>query len=57
VDRRLNRDTTADADVSAADARARTVVVAAREDLEIRRQVLEVLEGAARTRGRRLQRW
>jgi acetate kinase len=45
VDRQLNRDSTADADVSAADATARTVVVTAREDLEIRRQVLVVLGG------------
>lgn len=42
-----NRSTTADGDVSAAGAAARTVVVTAREDLEIRRQVRELLTGAA----------
>lgn len=43
VDPDVNRATTADGDVSAAGAAVRTVVVTAREDLEIRRQVLEVL--------------
>jgi acetate kinase len=43
VDPATNRSTTADADISAADAGVRTVVVTAREDLEIRRQVLAVL--------------
>jgi acetate kinase len=43
VDRGVNRASTADADISAAGARARTVVVTAREDLEIRRQVLAAL--------------
>jgi acetate kinase len=45
VDDRLNRGTSADADISAPGAAARTVVVTAREDLEIRRQVLDVLGG------------
>jgi acetate kinase len=45
VDDRLNRGTSADADISASGAAARTVVVTAREDLEIRRQVLDVLVG------------
>jgi acetate kinase len=40
-----NRTTTADADISAPDAEVRAVVVTAREDLEIRRQVLDVLAG------------
>jgi acetate kinase len=39
----INRAATGDADVSAEGAAVRTVVVTAREDLEIRRQVLEVL--------------
>ncbi|MBB3085704.1 acetate/propionate family kinase [Geodermatophilus sabuli] len=43
VDDAANRAVTADADVSAPGAGARTVVVTSREDLEIRRQVLEVL--------------
>jgi acetate kinase len=43
VDDDRNRAATADADISAEGAAARTVVVTAREDLEIRRQVLEVL--------------
>ncbi len=43
VDPERNRGTTADADISAAGAAVRSVVVTAREDLEIRRQVLEVL--------------
>ena len=43
VDPGRNRSTTTDADVSADGAAARTVVVTAREDLEIRRQVLSVL--------------
>jgi acetate kinase len=38
-----NRSTTGDADISATAAGVRTVVVTAREDLEIRRQVLAVL--------------
>jgi acetate kinase len=45
VDDALNRATTADGDISAGGAAVRTVVVTAREDLEIRRQVLEVLAG------------
>ncbi|MGY1643218.1 acetate/propionate family kinase [Geodermatophilus sp. SYSU D00703] len=44
VDAAANREATGDADVSAAGAAARTVVVTAREDLEIRRQVLAVLD-------------
>jgi acetate kinase len=43
VDAGRNRATTADADISDAGARVRTVVVTAREDLEIRREVLAVL--------------
>ncbi len=43
VDDDRNRAAAADADISAEGAAARTVVVTAREDLEIRRQVLEVL--------------
>jgi acetate kinase len=45
VDDGRNRSATADADITADRAAARTVVVTAREDLEIRRQVLEVLGG------------
>jgi acetate kinase len=44
LDGAANRAATADADISAADAAVRTVVVTAREDLEIRRQVLTVLD-------------
>jgi acetate kinase len=43
LDDRLNRTTTADADLSAPGAAVRTVVVTAREELEIRRQVAAVL--------------
>jgi acetate kinase len=43
VDLGRNRSTSADGDVSADGAAVRTVVVTAREDLEIRRQVLAVL--------------
>jgi len=43
VDAGRNRAATSDADISADGAAVRTVVVTAREDLEIRRQVLEVL--------------
>ncbi|TFV85614.1 acetate/propionate family kinase [Blastococcus sp. CT_GayMR16] len=43
VDAELNRATTADADISAPGVAVRTVVVTAREDLEIRRQVSAVL--------------
>jgi acetate kinase len=43
VDAEANRATTADADISPPGAAVRTVVVTAREDLEIRRQVLAVL--------------
>jgi acetate kinase len=46
VDPAANAAATADAEVSAPGAAVRTVVVTAREDLEIRRQVLEVLAGA-----------
>jgi acetate kinase len=46
VDAGRNRATTADGDISASGATARTVVVTAREDLEIRRQVLAVLDVA-----------
>jgi acetate kinase len=48
LDADRNRAATADADISADGAAVRTVVVTAREDLEIRRQVLAVLdEGSA----------
>jgi acetate kinase len=43
VDDQRNRSTTGDADISATPAAVRTVVVTAREDLEIRRQVLALL--------------
>ena len=43
VDPERNRATTADGDITAPGAAARTVVVTAREDVEIRRQVLAVL--------------
>src|SRR5215203_3545726 len=43
VDDGANRATTADGDISAAGAAVHTVVVTAREDLEIRRQVIAVL--------------
>ena len=43
VDADRNRATTADAEISAPGASVRTVVVTAREDLEIRSQVLDVL--------------
>ncbi|WP_409333189.1 acetate/propionate family kinase [Trujillonella humicola] len=43
VDGESNRTTTEDGDVSAPRAAARTVVVTAREDLEIRHQVMDVL--------------
>jgi acetate kinase len=45
LDDAVNCATTGDGDVSAAGAAVRTVVVTAREDLEIRRQVLDVLGG------------
>jgi acetate kinase len=45
IDDERNRTTTADADISGPGAAVRTVVVSAREDLEIRRQVLAVLRG------------
>jgi len=40
-----NRATTADGEISRQGAVVRTVVVTAREDLEVRRQVLDVLGG------------
>jgi|tagenome__1003787_1003787.scaffolds.fasta_scaffold20585932_1 acetate kinase len=43
VDTEVNRATTADADISAQGSAVRTVVVTAREDLEMRRQVLVLL--------------
>jgi acetate kinase len=45
LDEERNRTTTTDADVSGPAAAVRTVVVTAREDLEIRRQVLDALDG------------
>ena len=44
LDRELNRSAMGDLQVSATDASAATVVLAAREDLEIARQVRAVLE-------------
>ncbi len=44
VDHERNRAVTGDGDISDEGAALRTVVVTAREDLEIRRQVLEVLK-------------
>jgi acetate kinase len=44
IDDERNRATTGDGDITAAGAAARTVVVTAREDVEIRRQVLAVLD-------------
>ncbi|WP_409333118.1 acetate/propionate family kinase [Trujillonella humicola] len=46
VDAAANRTATGDADIGAPGAAVRTVVVTAREDLEIRRQVLAVLDPA-----------
>jgi len=43
-----NEAATGDADISADGAQARTVVVTAREDLEIARQVRSTLAGVAR---------
>jgi len=45
LDEERNRTATTDADVTGPGAAVRTVVVTAREDLEIRRQVLDVLGG------------
>jgi acetate kinase len=49
VDQAANERATADADVTASGARVRVLVVAAREDLEIARQVRGVLEPAERS--------
>jgi acetate kinase len=46
VDRERNEGVDADADVSAPEASVRTLVIKAREDLEIARQVREVLKGS-----------
>lgn len=46
VDRELNRTATTDADVSGSGARARTLVVTAREDLEMARQAEVLLKSA-----------
>ncbi|MDQ6807391.1 MAG: acetate/propionate family kinase [Actinomycetota bacterium] len=43
IDERANRVTTEDADITRAEASARTLVITAREDLEIARQVRDVL--------------
>jgi len=51
VDDDRNRQATGDADVSHADARVRTLVVTAREDLEIARQVRQVLGVSGPTGG------
>jgi acetate kinase len=45
LDADANQRTTTDGDISGAGAIARTVVVTAREDLEIRKQVLQLLQG------------
>jgi len=45
VDDHRNRATTADAEISADGSAVRTVVVTAREDLEVRDQVLALLAG------------
>jgi acetate kinase len=50
VDRKANDDAASDADVSAPAARVRTVVVEAREDLEMAREVRDVLGGVPRSR-------
>jgi acetate kinase len=47
VDEQRNRTTTGDGDISAAASVVRTVVVTAREDLEIRRQTVQLLGKAA----------
>jgi acetate kinase len=47
IDEAANAATTADADISSSDASARTLVISAREDLEIARQVRGVLTPAA----------
>ncbi len=52
IDRERNRSASGDRDVSAPDAPVRTLVVEAREDLEIARQVREVLHRAQRPRVR-----
>ena len=52
VDPDRNEDSRTDADISATGAAVRTVVVTAREDLEISRQVLDVLAGAPLPSGR-----
>jgi acetate kinase len=49
VDEERNRTTTGDGDITAPGAAARTVVVTAREDLEIRRQALTVLDDGGAT--------
>jgi acetate kinase len=45
IDQDRNLAVSGDLDIAAADAQVRTVVVAAREDLEIARQVRQVLAG------------
>ncbi|MGY1605036.1 acetate/propionate family kinase [Geodermatophilus sp. SYSU D00815] len=50
VDEDRNAATTGDGDIGAAGAAVRTVVVTSREDLEIRRQVLALLEGGVSSR-------
>jgi acetate kinase len=48
IDRHANAETTADGDITGPPSSARTVVVTAREDLEIARQVRQVVTGAER---------
>jgi acetate kinase len=50
VDPARNETTTCDADISAVGVAARTVVVTAREDLEIHRQVLALLRSGTSAR-------
>ena len=56
IDLEANERADGDADISAAGAAVRTVVVTAREDLEITRQVREVLAAAPAEAGRRIAR-
>jgi acetate kinase len=53
LDGQVNRDADTDADISAIDAGVRTVVVSAREDVEIARHTRQVLAGERRSAGTR----
>jgi acetate kinase len=48
IDQQANAETTADGDITRPGSSARTVVVTAREDLEIAREVRQVVNGAER---------